>query len=56
MAKNPNRPHEQPISSKQPTSSAQPNYLINESSSYLLAHAYNPVNWYPWGEEACVKH
>ena len=28
------------------------NRLINESSPYLLQHAYNPVNWYPWGEEA----
>ena len=30
----------------------QPNKLINEKSPYLLQHAYNPVNWYPWGEEA----
>lgn len=28
------------------------NRLINEKSPYLLQHAYNPVNWYPWGEEA----
>lgn len=28
------------------------NHLINESSPYLLQHAHNPVNWYPWGEEA----
>ncbi len=32
-----------------------PNRLINESSPYLLQHAYNPVNWYPWGEEAFRK-
>src|SRR5665647_3824105 len=31
------------------------NHLINESSPYLLAHANNPVNWYPWGEEALQK-
>jgi hypothetical protein len=31
------------------------NSLINESSPYLLQHAYNPVNWYPWGEEALEK-
>ncbi len=31
------------------------NNLINESSPYLLQHAYNPVNWYPWGEEALQK-
>ena len=28
------------------------NSLINETSPYLLQHAHNPVNWYPWGEEA----
>ena len=28
------------------------NRLILESSPYLLQHAHNPVNWYPWGEEA----
>lgn len=31
------------------------NALINESSPYLLQHAHNPVNWYPWGEEALAK-
>jgi len=29
-----------------------PNQLIHESSPYLLQHAHNPVNWYPWGREA----
>jgi uncharacterized protein len=33
----------------------QPNRLINEKSPYLLQHAYNPVDWYPWGEEAFKK-
>jgi uncharacterized protein YyaL (SSP411 family) len=28
------------------------NKLINESSPYLLQHAHNPVDWYPWGDEA----
>lgn len=28
------------------------NRLINSSSPYLLQHAHNPVNWYPWGDEA----
>ncbi len=28
------------------------NALINSSSPYLLQHAHNPVNWYPWGIEA----
>ncbi|MFZ2071179.1 MAG: thioredoxin domain-containing protein [Halobacteriota archaeon] len=29
-----------------------PNALIKEKSPYLLQHAYNPVNWHPWGKEA----
>ncbi len=28
------------------------NHLINETSPYLLQHAHNPVEWYPWGDEA----
>ncbi|HWI90800.1 MAG TPA: thioredoxin domain-containing protein [Flavisolibacter sp.] len=31
------------------------NRLIHETSPYLLQHAYNPVDWYPWGEEAFEK-
>jgi len=31
------------------------NSLIDESSPYLLQHAHNPVNWYPWGEAALKK-
>ena len=31
------------------------NHLIHESSPYLLQHAHNPVNWYPWGKEALDK-
>jgi len=31
------------------------NALINEDSPYLQQHAYNPVNWYPWGKEAFEK-
>ncbi|MDD3889788.1 MAG: DUF255 domain-containing protein [Syntrophomonadaceae bacterium] len=31
------------------------NRLNNEKSPYLLQHAYNPVDWYPWGEEAFKK-
>ena len=33
----------------------KPNRLINEMSPYLLQHAYNPVNWLTWGEEAFQK-
>ncbi len=32
-----------------------PNRLAKEKSPYLLQHAYNPVNWYPWGQEAFEK-
>lgn len=31
------------------------NKLIDEKSPYLLQHAYNPVQWYPWGEEAFLR-
>lgn len=31
------------------------NELIHETSPYLLQHAHNPVNWYPWGEKALNK-
>lgn len=33
----------------------QANHLIHEKSPYLLQHAYNPVNWYPWNDEAFTK-
>ena len=31
------------------------NRLVHEKSPYLLMHAHNPVEWYPWGEEAFAK-
>ena len=40
---------------EQETSHEFTNSLINETSPYLLQHAHNPVNWYPWGEEALQK-
>ncbi|MBI2384622.1 MAG: thioredoxin domain-containing protein [Elusimicrobia bacterium] len=33
----------------------KPNHLVAEKSPYLLQHAYNPVDWHPWGEEAFAK-
>ncbi len=33
----------------------KPNHLIQEKSPYLLQHAYNPVEWYPWGDEAIAR-
>ena len=35
-----------------PPDDREPNRLIHESSPYLLQHAYNPVDWRAWGEEA----
>src|SRR6478752_3619376 len=32
-----------------------PNNLANETSPYLLQHVENPVDWYPWGEEALTR-
>ncbi len=31
------------------------NRLANEKSPYLLQHAHNPVDWFPWGKEAFEK-
>ncbi|WP_132281934.1 DUF255 domain-containing protein [Natranaerovirga hydrolytica] len=31
------------------------NRLIDEKSPYLLQHAYNPVNWFPWCEDAFIQ-
>src|SRR5437899_5602994 len=31
------------------------NHLITETSPYLLQHAHNPVDWYPWGDEALAR-
>jgi len=38
-----------------PAPSEHTNRLAHEKSPYLLQHAHNPVNWYPWGEEAFAK-
>ena len=37
------------------TSPTPSNHLIHESSPYLLQHAHNPVDWYPWSEESLAK-
>ncbi|MDI6564256.1 DUF255 domain-containing protein [Bacillus subtilis] len=34
---------------------SKPNRLIAEKSPYLLQHAHNPVDWFPWGDEAFEK-
>ncbi len=40
---------------KEQKSSTALNHLAGQSSPYLLQHASNPVDWYPWGEEAFYK-
>ncbi|MEX0978778.1 MAG: thioredoxin domain-containing protein, partial [Pirellulales bacterium] len=43
---------------REPEAKAAPehtNRLAKETSPYLLLHAHNPVDWYPWGEEALSK-
>jgi uncharacterized protein YyaL (SSP411 family) len=42
-------------SREKPEATKKPNKLITEKSPYLLQHANNPVEWYPWGEEAFDK-
>ena len=37
------------------TTQSHTNKLINETSPYLLQHAHNPVDWYPWGPEALER-
>jgi len=37
------------------TTTKIPNRLASEKSPYLLQHANNPVNWFPWGDEAFAK-
>ncbi len=40
---------------QQTNANRKPNALINQTSPYLLQHAYNPVNWQPWGTEALAQ-
>ncbi|XP_048467091.1 spermatogenesis-associated protein 20 [Rhincodon typus] len=44
-----------PRCSSGPKPKQHTNRLIHEKSPYLLQHANNPVDWYPWGEEAFAK-
>ena len=37
------------------TENRRPNRLVHATSPYLLQHAHNPVDWYPWGEEALAR-
>jgi uncharacterized protein YyaL (SSP411 family) len=44
-----------PAGNKRVTEHKHTNNLINETSPYLLQHAHNPVDWYPWGAAALSK-
>ena len=44
-------PSAEEIAKLPPDGGPKYNQLIFEKSPYLLQHAANPVNWYPWGEE-----
>ncbi len=45
----------EPTRMAQEQTARQSNRLIKEKSPYLLQHAHNPVDWYPWGEEALAR-
>ena len=45
----------QPAAEVSPAHAEHTNRLAREKSPYLLQHAHNPVDWYPWGEEAFAK-
>ena len=40
---------------RRPENTLMPNRLALEPSPYLLQHANNPVDWFPWGNEALAK-
>lgn len=44
-----------PLATADPPGPGRPNRLANETSVYLLQHARNPVDWFPWGPEAFAK-
>jgi uncharacterized protein YyaL (SSP411 family) len=43
------------MSDQKPGEGRKPNRLIHEQSPYLRQHAHNPVDWYPWGDEALAR-
>ncbi|MBW2383958.1 MAG: thioredoxin domain-containing protein [Deltaproteobacteria bacterium] len=53
MAENDTRLLEGASPAREPDS--EPNRLAGEASAYLLQHAHNPVDWYPWGDEALER-
>ena len=43
------------VAEQKPADNVFTNRLAREKSPYLLQHAHNPVDWYPWGEDAFAK-
>ncbi len=54
-AERPSVPDAEPGNTTTSHEKAGHNRLIHEKSPYLLQHAHNPVDWFPWGEEALCK-
>ncbi|WP_292408176.1 MULTISPECIES: thioredoxin domain-containing protein [unclassified Methanoculleus] len=52
---NPARGHEPEAPGAPVREEAPSNRLVHEKSPYLLLHAHNPVDWYPWGDEAFMR-
>ena len=50
-----NAGEDEPMTEHTATEHTYTNRLIDTNSPYLLAHAHNPVDWYPWGDEALDK-
>src|SRR3984893_1156239 len=50
-----NNPESNPDSHHRDNPNRKPNRLIDEQSPYLRQHAYNPVDWYAWGDEALAR-
>ena len=49
---------QEPAKTQEPSAESQPqhvNHLVHETSPYLLQHKNNPVDWYPWGEDALER-
>jgi uncharacterized protein YyaL (SSP411 family) len=55
MTEQPNQFLNKEIDTKSSVSHISTNRLINETSPYLLQHAHNPVDWFPWSTEAFEK-
>ncbi len=48
-------PHERVFEAHAVSGERRANHLANQKSPYLLQHLYNPVDWFPWGDEAFAR-